>query len=356
MAKANAGRPTARWWENPEVWSKAVANLQRFVTEDVPIEPTPKQPIWSYNKAVVYHYPTERPTERPPVLIVPWPAISRSFPFDLLPGRSFTEYIVQHGQRTYKIDWLGLGDYGPEDADLDFEYFVHVIHRSVDRVRRHSGAPQVKLLGYCLGVTLASIYAALHPERLQSLIVAAGPVDFSDIGPFAQWTDERYFQLERLLRTYDLVPAEFVRVGFQMLNPNLELRAGVDLFENLASDRFVEMNTALRKWSSEWIPFPGAFFRRLIRDLYQQNKLVKGEFAIHGQAVDLRRITCPVLAFCAQTDNIAPPWTTEGLLKHVGSEVTEAVTVPGGHVRFLTGGPSVERLWDRVMAWPERTP
>lgn len=356
MAKAKVEGPKARWWDNPDTWGKALSNLQRVVSEDVPIEPTPKQPIWSYNKAALYHYPTAQPTERPPVLIVPWPAISRSFPFDLLPGRSFTEYLVTHGQRTYKIDWLGVGDYGPEDADLDFEHFIHVIHRSIDRVRRHSGAPRVKLFGYCLGVTLAAIYAALYPDRLHALVVAAGPVDFANIGPFTQWTDERYFKLEQLIRTYGLVPAEFVRVGFQMLNPSLELRSGLDLFEHLDRDGYVELNAALRKWSSEWIPFPGAFFRRLIRDLYQQNKLVKGEFTIHGQRVNLRNIACPVLAFCAQTDNIAPPWTTEGLLRHVGSAITEAIPVPGGHVRFLTGGPTAERLWDRVIAWPERTP
>jgi polyhydroxyalkanoate synthase len=349
-----AQRAPERWWHDAEGWGKALANLQRVLVEDVPIEPTPKQPVWSYNKAVLYNYPVERPTDRPPILLVPWPAISRSFPFDLLPGRSFVEYLVKRGQRTYRIDWLGLGDYGPEDASLDFEYFIHVIHRSIDRVRRHSGAPQVKLLGYCLGVTLSSIYAALHPDRLHSLVVVAGPVDFADIGPFVQWTDERYFKLEQLIHTYGLVPAEFVRVGFQMLNPHLELRANVDLFENQSRDRFVEMNTALRKWSSDWIPFPGAFFRRLIRDLYQGNKLVKGAFTIHGQPVDLRRITVPVLAFCAQTDNIAPAHTTAALLEHVRSTVKEAIPVPGGHVRFLTGGSSIEQLWERVIAWPEQ--
>lgn len=354
MAKTDTQRPVERWWGDPEGWNKAMTNFQRAVSEDVPIEPTPKQAIWSYNKAVLYDYPVAQPTDEAPILIVPWPAISRSFPFDLLPGRSFTEHMVRNGQRTFRIDWVGLGGYGPEDAEIDFEYFIHVIHRSIDRVRRRTGAPKVKLLGYCLGVTLSSVYAALHPERLHSLVVAAGPVDFADIGPFAQWTDERYFKLEQLIDTFGLVPPEFVRVGFQMLNPHLEFRSNVDLLEHLDRERFVEMNTALRKWSSDWIPFPGGFFRRLIRDLYQQNKLVNGTFTIHGQPVDLSRIDVPVLAFCAQTDNIAPARTTEGLLPRISSRIKEAVPVAGGHVRFLTGGSTIQKLWDRVIAWPSR--
>lgn len=55
------------------------------------------------------------------------------------------------------------------------------------------------------------------------------------------------------------------------------------------------------------IPFPGEAFRRWIKDFYQQNRLVRGEFELRGRRVDLSNLACPVLNVAGAKDFICPP-------------------------------------------------
>jgi len=57
-----------------------------------------------------------------------------------------------------------------------------------------------------------------------------------------------------------------------------------------------------------------------MKDLSQQNKLVKGEFELDGRRVDLANITMPVLNIYADKDHLVPPKTSTALAKYVGTK------------------------------------
>jgi polyhydroxyalkanoate synthase len=111
-----------------------------------------------------------------PVVLVP-SLINRHYVLDLLPQKSFAEYMVKRGHDVYIIDW-GT----PTDEDR-FVTFDDVADRYVGRALRVAAklgdAPNVHVLGYCLGGTLAVIQAALHPNRCASLTALAAPRRFA---------------------------------------------------------------------------------------------------------------------------------------------------------------------------------
>ena len=107
---------------------------------DVPVGLTPKEVVWTLNKATLYRYVPTRPAEeRHPIpLVLVYALINRPFIFDLAPGRSFVEYMVGERFDMYLLDW---GAPGPEDKNTTFDdYVTEYLRRAVRRVRRVSGA------------------------------------------------------------------------------------------------------------------------------------------------------------------------------------------------------------------------
>src|SRR3954447_13033334 len=65
---------------------------------------------------------------------------------------------------------------------------------------------------------------------------------------------------------------------------------------------------------------PGEAAKQWLKDLYQDNKLVKSELKLGGRTVDLKNLTMPVLNVFAKDDHIIPAATTQALRVCVGSK------------------------------------
>jgi poly(3-hydroxyalkanoate) synthetase len=64
--------------------------------------------------------------------------------------------------------------------------------------------------GHRIGAILSTLYASLRPsEGLKSLILLTAPLDFTDTEQIslARMTDERYFDVDRVLQAFDNMPA-----------------------------------------------------------------------------------------------------------------------------------------------------
>ena len=68
----------------------------------------------------------------------------------------------------------------------------------------------------------------------------------------------------------------------------------------------------MEKWLADRPDHPGEAAKQWLKDLYQANQLVKGEFQLDGKLVDLKKITMPVLNIFAQEDHIIPPTQLAG--------------------------------------------
>ncbi len=352
-------------WNLPEageltktLQEEAIKNVQRFSRGmDLiynPKEPqlgrTPKELIHKKNKSALYRYGHGSDRRHAvPILMVPNLGISRPYIFDLYPGSSFIEYIVQQGFDFYLLDW---GVFGEEDNGLTFDECVtKILPVMARKVLRTSHARQLTLLGYCMGSPLGVCYAALHPEQVKNFVNMAGPIDFKQAGLFTTWLDKRFFDIDKLVDTFGGMPADMVRVGFKFLKPTMDLSTFTNLWWHLWDEKYVEGFVALNKWANEYTPFPGEFFRQWVKEFYQENKLVKNELILGGRRVELSRIRCPVLVVGAKQDYIVPPECARALIDAVESTDKEYIELPGGHISLIAGRGAKRNVWPKVSFW-----
>ncbi|WP_370873932.1 class III poly(R)-hydroxyalkanoic acid synthase subunit PhaC [Oikeobacillus pervagus] len=340
----------------PEVVQK---NYDRFkrVSEVLVKDPepqvgqTPKEVIWTKNKSKLYRYqPTKEKTNKVPILMI-YALINKPYILDLTPGSSLIEYLTNQGHDVYLLDW---GTPGYEDRNMKLDDFIlDYIPRAVQKVLRTSNANEVSLLGYCMGGTMTSIFAALHPELpIRNLIFLTSPFDFSDTGLFSNWLDERYFNLDKMVDTFGVIPPEVIDLGNKLLKPLVNyIGPYVTLADRAENEDFVKSWSLMQKWVHDGIPFPGEAYRQWIGDFYQKNKLINDELYIRGQQVKLSNIKANILNIAAQRDHIAAPEQVEPLLDKVASKDKTYHIMPTGHVSVVVGGSAVKRTYPTIDQW-----
>jgi polyhydroxyalkanoate synthase len=280
------------------------------------------------------------------LLLVP-SLINRWYVLDLREGHSLVRALLDAGVDAYCLDW-GV----PEDEDrfLTWEDVVHRLGHAVNAVRRFAGAKQIGLLGYCMGGTLASIYAALNPQKVGSLVNLLGPIDFSKGGLLTTMVDRRYFDADAVAEAGN-VSALQMQSGFAAMRPTGPLAKWVNLLDHAGDPAFLEGFAALETWANDNVAFPGAAYATYIRDLYQENHLVRGDHFVGGRRVDLSRITCPVATVVAEKDTICPPAAATALNDLCGSSDKRVITVPGGHVGAVVGNRAAKDLYPQLSSW-----
>lgn len=317
---------------------------------------TPKEVIWTKNKARLYHYEPAREKRFPVPILLIYALINRSYVLDLTPGNSLVEYLTNQGFDIYLLDW---GTPGDEDKDLTFDsYVLDYIHRAVKKVIRNSHAEELTMLGFCMGGTMSAMYAALFPGKpLKNLILLTAPIDFTaeTIGYYALLTCEKYFNPDLLVEAFGNVPGELIDAGNRMARPVPNyIGTPITMWDRIMHDKPMETWLAMNKWVNNGVPFAGAAFKQWIREFYQQNKLVKGEIRLRGQRVDLSNITCPVLNIAGAKDHICTLPQAEATMGLISSQDKEFLVLDAGHVGLLTGGNAKMQLWPKLRDWLER--
>lgn len=323
------------------------------------IAPTPRDVLFQDGTARLYRFRRpgssgSRPAEGGrtgglPLLLVP-SMINRWYVLDLREGASLVAAMVEGGLDTYCLDW-GI----PEDEDryLEWDDVIDRLARFVRRVKRETGAPRVGILGYCMGATLSGIYTAIHPEEVAAFANLAGPFDFSQAGALGELTDPRWFDVEAVAAAGNVSPLQ-MQSGFLALRPTAQLAKWIGFLEKLPDEEAREAFRALEHWASDNIPFPAAAYATYVRELYQQNLLIRGEHHVRGRRVSLGRIRCPVLTIVAQKDAICPPDAATALNRLCGASDNEVLEAPGGHVGAVVGARAKEVLYPAIVSWFRR--
>src|SRR6202051_1213432 len=297
--------------------------LSKVLTTRAPIAQTPKEVVWTLNKAKLYRYIPVLPEEKlhkTPFLLV-FALMNRPYILDLRPGHSFVEFMLHHGYDVYLLDW---GAPGIEDKNLKFDdYTLEYMPRAIRRMKEVSGSSEFSLLGWCIGAILSTIYAALRPDDgLRNLILLTAPLDFSNKESitFARWVDERYFDVDKVLGMFGNMPPEMIEYGAKALKP-VENYIGnyLRLWDNLDNPQVIDAWHAMNTWVTDNISLAGGAFRQLAVDLYRNDRLMQGPLMIRGQQVDLPRLRANRLTVIPDADHITPPCQSESVMAKVGS-------------------------------------
>jgi polyhydroxyalkanoate synthase len=313
------------------------------------VAPTPRDALWRDGCATLYRF--RRPSGAKaasglPVLVVP-SMINKWYVVDLRAGASLVEALLAGGLDVHCLDWGTAQD---EDRYLAWDDVVARLGRAVRTVKRVTGAPQVGLLGYCMGATLAGIYTALEQANVAAFVNLAGPFDFAHGGLLRTMVDAKWFDAGAVAEAGNVAPLQ-MQSGFLALRPSSQIAKWVGFFDRVHEPKAREAFDALEQWAGDNIPFPGAAYGTYIADLYQKNALVRGEHHVAGRRVDLASIRCPVLTVAAERDTICPLPAARALNEACGSADKELVVVPGGHVGAVVGSRAPKVLYPAMRDW-----
>ena len=297
------------------------------------------------------HYRRETPAVHAEPVLLCYALINRPYILDLQPDKSVVAQYLRRGFEVYMIDW-GV----PTDADraLTVDHYVcDFLARAVDFIRARHAHAKAHLVGYCMGGTLAALRTAIDPDAVRTLTLLAAPIDFGGGGALLPlWTDPQVFDVDALLDAYGNCPAWFLQWCFLLMSPVRNfIDKAIALYDQMADPRSVSTHFALERWLNDNIPVAGATFRQFVKQLYQQNQLVRGEFQVGERCIDLRRITCPLLLLTAKNDHLVPPAATEGIRPHVGSAEVTSLDIGAGHVGLVVGARAHQTLWPEATAW-----
>jgi polyhydroxyalkanoate synthase len=320
-----------------------------MLNQPASLMPTPRSTVLEDGPAKLYRFHPEGDVAlaaAPPVFLVP-SMINRWYVLDLRKGSSVVEALVNAGLDVWCLDWGA-----PEDHDRYFTWqdALARLDRMMRRTIRETGKDKLTVLGYCMGATLCSVHAALHPERYAGFINLLGPIDFSKAGMLAHMTDPRWFDAEAIAEAGNVSPQQ-MQSGFKLLRPTQDLSKLVTVLDRAFDPAFRESFEALEAWANDNVAFPAAAYTTYIDELYQRNLLVQGKHYVGGKRVDLRSITCPVLTIAADKDTICPPAAATAINTAVASREARVLAVPGGHVGAVVGSKAAEKLYPALITW-----
>jgi len=317
--------------------------------KEIEIAQTAKTEVYAEDKLKLYHFNRETPaTIKTPVLIV-YALVNTWKMMDLQPDRSYIKNLLHLGCDVYVIDW-GYPAKGDRYLSID-DYVNGYINNCVDIVRKKHEINKVNIMSVCQGGTLSTIYTSLHQQKVKNLVTLVTPIDFStNDGLLFRWSKDIDF--DKLVESnYGLIPGEFLNQGFEMLKPMMKFQKQQGLFSAL-DDKDKMLNfLRMEKWINDSPAQAGECFRQFMKDLYQGNKLVKGELVVGENTIDLKNITCPLMNVYATEDHLVPPSAVLPLNDCVSSTDKELFGFKGGHIGVFVGSRSQKELAPAVVDW-----
>ena len=329
---------------------RSIKGVEYIASSGPSLGSTPKDVLSIRGTMNLYHYrPVADEIYRVPILIV-MATTNRGYILDMVPGQSFIEFLLKRGYDVYMLDWTAPK---PEEKRLGMEdYVLDFIPDCIRRVQRDSGETDVTVIGYCFGGVLSLLYGSIFADGpMKNLICFTTPVDFREMKLFQNFSDRRYFDVDRLVDSVGNVPPELILSSFEMLRPASRAASQVQLWENIWNDEYVKSYRMFDRWATDTLPLAGEYFRTITKDLMWDNKLYNDAMTVGGRPADIARIKVPFLHAVAEHDHIVPYDAAKPLIQKIGSTDKQEVILKGGHVSLVAGANAVKRLWPKLDSW-----
>jgi len=342
-----------------EKLARGLERLGKVSEDDLAIATVPRDEVWRQDMVRLYR--CKPVVDRPhgtPILIV-YALVGRFQMIDLEAERSLVRKLLAEGFDVYFVDW-GLPSRAQRWLGID-DYVSGYLDECVDVIRERSGQDSINLLGICQGGVFTTCYAALFPEKVSNLAFTVTPIDFhgdkkepqNGSGYMNRWARAlRHEDIDDLVEAYGTAPGSMVGFAFLMMNPVSNLtKYTIDLIDVMADENRLLNFLRMERWIADRPDHPGEVLRQWLKDLYQDNKLIRNELVLGGRTVDLRRITMPVLNIYATGDTIIPVSCSKGVGEHFGTDDYTELAVPGGHIGTFVGGKAQKILPPALAQW-----
>ncbi|MGY3943427.1 class I poly(R)-hydroxyalkanoic acid synthase [Aeromonas tecta] len=291
---------------------------------------------------LIQYSPTTETVAKTPVLIVP-PFINKYYIMDMRPQNSLVAWLVAQGQTVFMISWRNPG---VEQAQIDLDdYVVDGVIAAMDGVEAATGEREVHGIGYCIGGTALSLAmgwlaARRQKQRVRSATLFTTLLDFSQPGELGIFIHEPIIAaLEVQNEAKGIMDGRQLAVSFSLLREN-------NLYWNYYIDSYLKGKSPvafdLLHWNSDSTNVAGKTHNSLLRRLYLENQLVKGELKIRQTRIDLSKVKTPVLLVSAIDDHIALWQGTWQGMKLFGGE-QRFILAESGHIAGIINPPAANK-------------
>jgi len=330
----------------------------RYVAETERIA-EPPEPTWATKNRVLLDLDTmrlrdfPRPghwTAQPPVLIdAPYAGHSSTIA-DYAAGQSLVETLQAAGlARVLVTDWKSAT---PAMKDYDIDKYL----ADIDTAAGHLGET-VDLIGLCQGGWMSAMYAARFPAKVRSLVLAGAPID-TDAGNGAIKTLAHSLPLafyqEMVIAGGGLMRGQTMLAGWKGMNPEEQyLGKYLELYEHIEDRNYIRRTEAFERWYENPIDLPGAYYLQAIQQIFQENRLTKGQFVGLGKRLSLKDIVCPVYLLAGSEDEITTREQVFDAEKYLGTPQAQIVKklASGGHIGLFMGKKTLTECWPEVARW-----
>lgn len=337
----------------PKIWSELGETSEKLIKgyetlmeiDEVDVATTPKTQVWEEDHIKMFHYDREdKPSCKIPCL-VSFALMNRQTVLDIEPERSLIRKLLAEGLDLYIMDW-GYPTRQHQYLTME-DYIDGYFNDAVDFLRRKHGIEKINLLSICQSGTFSMIYSARNPEKVNSLVTFVAPYDFSNNECMLyQWTKD--IDVDAMVDSMGIMKGDLLDQGFGMLKPSMNISKYIGILNSLDNREKLLSFLRMEKWKTDLPNLPGELFRKYIKDLFRDNKLIKGELELGGEIVDLKNMTAPFLNVYATHDTIIPNSSTLPIMDKIGSKVKEAYPFPGGHIGVFVGSRSQKELGPAV--------
>jgi len=310
---------------------------------------TAREVVWRDGKVALYRFIGERkPTAKVPLLIC-YALVNRPYMVDLQEDRSLVKGLLARGEDVYILDW-GYPDRSDRFLTLE-DYIERFLGGALDYLRQSFNLDKVNLLGICQGGALSLCYAALHPDKVNTLITMVTPVDFhTPDNMLSNWIQD--LDVDLFVDTLGNVPADMMNLCYLTLKPwRLFVQKYIAMVDILDDRKAMEDFLRMEKWIFDSPDQAGEAFRQFIKQFYQGNGFVNGGIEIGGQAVDLGFVDMPILNIYAEQDHLVPPDAARALKTLAGSRDYSELSFRGGHIGIYVSGRAQKEVPTAISDW-----
>jgi len=287
---------------------------------------------------LIQYEPTTATVKRRPLLIIP-PWINKFYILDLRPENSFIRWAVSQGHTIFVISWVN------PDEQLATKTFADYMREgplaSLDAIEQATGEREANVIGYCLGGTLLAstlaYMAVKRDSRVKSATYFVTMVDFAEAGELSVFIDEEQLAaLEERMNAKGYLEGRDMATTFNMLRAN-------DLIWSFVVNNYLLGKSPfpfdLLYWNADSTRMPAAMHSFYLRNMYQENLLVKsGGITLNGVPIDLRKIRTPAFLLSTREDHIAP-WRSTYAATRLYKGPVKFVLSASGHIAGVVNPP-----------------
>jgi len=288
---------------------------------------------------LIQYAPTTKEVFERPLLIVP-PWINKYYILDMRPENSLVKWAVDQGHTVFIISWVNPTK---KLAKKSFEdYMVEGIFHSMKQISKATGAPDINLVGYCLGGTLSAAALAWSAsngkaDKIASATFLTSLVDFEKSGDLKLFVDEPQLEImDKEMKEKGYLTADSLRTTFSMLRSN-------DLIWSFVINNYLMGKEPfpfdLLYWNDDSTNMPAEMHSFYLRKCYIENVLSEpGGITLAGTPIDMAKVKTPSYFLSTREDHIAP-WKATYVTTQLFTGPITFTLAASGHIAGVVNPP-----------------